>query len=487
MFRILIVDDERIILNGCKLMITDMLSFDFPVEVFLADSVREALLVLDAHPIDLMLVDIRMPGHDGFELVQAVNESGQWPESVILTSHATFDYAQKGIRYGVRDFLLKPINEAQLRQVILDSYARRQKQQDTLRHAWRHDMAAMLCYDLSPSDLEMDPKTIQNLFPLPLFQVLTVQYTGTAPKSARFREAMHSLIPSSEALMLRDRSQAVCVFNLSEQKDFREALDERLHEVFAAPFQWMLSLYSDRFDQLHRLYVYNQQQLIAGHLPDSSALDLSTLCPYNDCLSIFFLPVREEIPGAVSRLLEQNRMLEAEDPQMISLFLESFRQNLVRYFRDLQMTVPGQLEAPSLPGPRSAAELKQAVLEMVLSARGEIRENEKDDKEALVLQHLLDYIRAHYTDDLSLDALAGTAGQHPNSVCRLFRTRTGHSYLYFLHQERVRAAKDLLLRSDDTMEMIAQAVGYNSTTQFTRIFRKYTQLTPAEYRRTQRR
>ena len=71
MFRILIVDDERIILNGCSLMIRELLDLPFPVDILTASDVPAAIKLLEESTPDLLLTDIRMPVMDGFVLIDS--------------------------------------------------------------------------------------------------------------------------------------------------------------------------------------------------------------------------------------------------------------------------------------------------------------------------------------------------------------------------------------------------------------------------------
>ena len=108
MFRILIVDDERIVLNGVRMMIEEDLALSFPTDIATASNGPQALDLLKNFTPDLILTDIRMPVMDGFTLVGHIRE--QFPDMgiAILTSHADFDYAVQAIRYQVTDFILKP-------------------------------------------------------------------------------------------------------------------------------------------------------------------------------------------------------------------------------------------------------------------------------------------------------------------------------------------------------------------------------------------
>lgn len=62
------------------------------------------------HP-DILITDIRMPGCSGLELIDQVKRDAQSLEIVIISGYAHFEYAQQAIKYGVGDYLLKPISK----------------------------------------------------------------------------------------------------------------------------------------------------------------------------------------------------------------------------------------------------------------------------------------------------------------------------------------------------------------------------------------
>ena len=71
---------------------------------------------------------------------------------------------------------------------------------------------------------------------------------------------------------------------------------------------------------------------------------------------------------------------------------------------------------------------------------------------------------------------------NPRYICALLKKATGTSYLTRLHTERIRATKQYLIETDMTVDEIAQHVGYNSSTQLSRVFKKYENMTPTDYR-----
>lgn len=483
MFRVLIVDDERIILNGCRLMITELLHLDFPVQAFTAESVEKAKEVLKNERIDLILVDIRMPVHDGFELASYVNELETPPDLVILTSHASFDYAQKSIRHGVRDFLLKPIDEKQLQEVIIASHMRKQQREEILLRSQFQDIISMLRYDLTPSELMMSSKNIRRIFPYPHFQVIVLQFDDLLPQCVDYSDMLKTCCPIVQCFEIRDRNQVACVCNSSEPEMLNDNVESFLVTNLRPDCKVAVSCVADSLDDLHRLYVDAQQKLFYRRMFGKAVLETAPLCSHVDCMRVLFAPSGKEIRDAAEHMLAQLHVSEKLAPQAFRVVYESFRQNLILYFTDTQLYLPEALEKSASIEPASPTELTDAIVELTLSVCGHLRDKETNDKEPRLLAAALDYIRTNYTKDLSLDDLADAVKQHPNFICALFRRQTKKSYLYFLHQARIQAAKHFLLQTAENMETIAEKIGYNSATQFTRVFRKYESMTPAEYRR----
>ena len=127
MLRILIVDDERVILNGIRMMIEEELELSFPADIVTASGAFQALELFEQFRPDLILTDIRMPGMDGFEMISRMREKNPSVNIAILTSHADFAYAQQAIRFQVTDFLLKPVDQQALRAALEQAYRKKKK------------------------------------------------------------------------------------------------------------------------------------------------------------------------------------------------------------------------------------------------------------------------------------------------------------------------------------------------------------------------
>lgn len=106
---ILIVDDEPV----ARKSLSDILRLE-DYSVASVPNGQAAIEHVRTHHIDLMVVDLRMPGMDGLEVVQVVNQLAPDTEIVLLTAHASTETAVQALRLRIHDYLQKPSPPAQI-------------------------------------------------------------------------------------------------------------------------------------------------------------------------------------------------------------------------------------------------------------------------------------------------------------------------------------------------------------------------------------
>mgnify|MGYP000650019907 CR=1 FL=1 len=128
---ILIVDDE----SAIRFFLSEELS-KAGYEVTTASSGEQALALLQQQPTDLILLDLKMEGMDGLEVMAEVERMSLPPVVIILTAHASLDSAIKAMRRGGHDYLLKPCRTEELLASVEKGLARRRKllQQQAILH-----------------------------------------------------------------------------------------------------------------------------------------------------------------------------------------------------------------------------------------------------------------------------------------------------------------------------------------------------------------
>lgn len=109
MFRILVVEDDR----GARRLTEDIL-LDAGYEPITASDGLEALDVMERKHIDLIILDVMMPGMDGFELLRQLRSSGYDLPVLMLTAKQTLPDIKQGLRLGADDYMTKPADEEEM-------------------------------------------------------------------------------------------------------------------------------------------------------------------------------------------------------------------------------------------------------------------------------------------------------------------------------------------------------------------------------------
>lgn len=126
--RILIVDDEQ----SMREWLTIALSQD-GFEVESAASGEEGLKVLDRTPVDLALVDLRMPGMDGLQTLSRIRQANEAVSVVIMTAYATAETAVQALKEGAYDYIIKPFKVDELRHLVQKALEERRLRGENLR------------------------------------------------------------------------------------------------------------------------------------------------------------------------------------------------------------------------------------------------------------------------------------------------------------------------------------------------------------------
>ncbi len=202
------VEDEPIILRYIAKQI-EKLAPDI-VLVGTAGSAAQALYLIEVHQPDILVTDIEMPGMSGLDLIAHTRDTSPDMHVAIISGYGNFSYAQSALRYGVSDYLLKPLEEDQLRGTML------RIRQDVLeeRHlsalvaARRGAHAAGLAERLAPGN-DDDPATqieryIRAYFDRPLtLAALSAEFNYTPAYINRIFKKRYTSSPIQYQIQLR--------------------------------------------------------------------------------------------------------------------------------------------------------------------------------------------------------------------------------------------------------------------------------------------
>ncbi|MEJ2233327.1 MAG: response regulator [Syntrophobacterales bacterium] len=125
--RVLLVDDER---DFLEVLIRRLGKRD--VDVHGVSSGEEALQYLQAKPIDVAVLDVRMPGMDGLTALRKIKKLDPLIEVIMLTGHASLEVALEGMRAGAFDYLMKPAEIDELLYKIQDAHRAKTIQEEKI-------------------------------------------------------------------------------------------------------------------------------------------------------------------------------------------------------------------------------------------------------------------------------------------------------------------------------------------------------------------
>lgn len=103
------------------------------VDVAGVGSGEQALDYLNKQPVDVVVLDVRMPGIDGIQTLREIKRLDPLMEVIMLTGHASIEVAIEGMELGAFDYLMKPADIDELFYKIQDAFKKRNIQQEKIK------------------------------------------------------------------------------------------------------------------------------------------------------------------------------------------------------------------------------------------------------------------------------------------------------------------------------------------------------------------
>jgi DNA-binding NtrC family response regulator len=128
--RVMLVDDEKDFVEMLSLRLEEI-----GERVTTAHSGRECLAILEKKEIDVIILDILMPGMDGIATLKEVKSRFPLVEVIMLTGHGTTESAVDGMKLGAFDYLLKPARFEELTEKLESARKRKDEQEERIRKA----------------------------------------------------------------------------------------------------------------------------------------------------------------------------------------------------------------------------------------------------------------------------------------------------------------------------------------------------------------
>ncbi|TVQ28428.1 MAG: helix-turn-helix domain-containing protein [Spirochaetaceae bacterium] len=518
MYTIAFVDDETLVRAGLRAAV-DWSAHGFEVTGDYS-SAEEALVAVSSNPTDVLFVDIMMPGMDGITLIERLHEVQPDTLSVVLTSFGEFSYAQRALRSGARDYLLKSaIDEQRLTEVMamlkdeLDA-----RGMPRSREANNRDKGIRYLFE-SSTDAALSPDVRGDLPPdaIPLRIVLIVPGSdagevpvGTATSVTSLVRPVFESAPYARVIDTGDRT--IGAFLKVADETLHSMLDAvrrtiRLHANLDARITAVQPVSGDvgQIDRsLARLRAESVAEFYRGPSADAVRIVRSDSDPRQRGPASIENPgqVYDRIDARLSGLLteaaatgfhnELTTLIAAGwakgiPPVDFKEMLYALATGMYRSAHGLDSEFPVVPSAALHRNIRESAFARGAtmLLEQVFQAIAETLQERMQHDRVPVVTRARAYIARHYTRALPLDEIARECSVNPSYLSRVFHQTTGATFTDYVNRLRVDRAKELLLsRPGVFVYEIAQELGFEDSAYFSRLFREFAGTTPGAWRKS---
>ena len=461
MKKILIIDDEEAIRVGLEHLI-EWEEYGFEVEWTASNGLEGLAMILEKQP-DLVITDIRMPGMTGLDMIRQAKAEGCRFHSIILSGYSDFEYAKQAIELGFVSYLLKPVDEDELIEILLKLKAQEQNNQEehfqqlVREKLFGHDQQGLEEY--SQINICLVKQELSDRLKSKLEQG---KYKSMILKNMQYYYVVFfsHFMERDELSQLFFKNQEVTSTGWMNARQDLTTLVDGLHQLskvhFYLPNQYLSPAHLIALTE--KGYTHGTREKLMDHVLNMSDKN-PTLEQYKEnYLSI--LTTEEDCKWQVSHDFS---MILSKVEETIREKYEQFNDSSSRFFA--ARTFPELMRL-------FKADLEELT---TLVAR---QLNNID-----IITEILQYMETHYQEDLTLKSVSEVFGYNSAYLGKKFKKKSNTTFLCYLEKIRMEKAADLLSHSNLMVYEISDRVGYKNVDYFYKKFKSFYHLSPNEFRK----
>lgn len=521
MYKLLIADDDEIICRGLEKCIP-WEEYGIEVTAAVCDGEMALKCVKEFHP-DIALVDINMPFMDGIEFTTEAKRLLPDLKIILITAYREFEYAKKAIELQVFDYVTKPFSNENVLETVVRAQHQIEEERSEKGAIQRNIQLIREKYMLEAAingGSEKNRAEIDRLLPAQSQYMAAILDISLLPqdKQPRDFEAQERSAADHAAEKIREALQCeeqVNVLHYHNQMIFLfenpGSNSEMKVQAFLKKCMDMLSKEENLFlaagighcvkgnEQIktsvmeaervleYRYYFGHCSVIYVGDMEKMAVEEQVNLREYIEkaCESI-----REGEPKELKMAVEDffTKLQQKQDLQIytgalmvVEFLLLAYRETQDGKFQE-QFVKESTTFYPLMIQEKTVMGLQRLSWKYFDNLILYLEEKKKSNPEKL-LRKAMKYMEAHYDNPaLSLNEVAESVPVSASYLCTMFKQHSEYSYISYLNHIRMEQAKRILKdRTHKTYE-VAFLVGFNSSQYFSSSFKRYTGMTPGEYR-----
>ncbi|NRF93766.1 response regulator [Paenibacillus frigoriresistens] len=528
MINLMIVDDEERARIGIRTLI-DWHQHDITIIAEASDG-AEALDLIRINHVDILLTDIRMPEMDGLELIEIVKQEFPHVKSVIMSGYNEFTYAKRALSLGASDYLLKPSRRQEILKTVLNltTEIEQERQQarnfEELKEGFRESLPLLKEKTLSRLVFSDEPpyeKLLANLqingicFPHNYFGVLIIQIDNFHALQKQFGQfdvelfkyalkniSEETLLISNLCVAFEHHDDIIILINSEMPMDTKVLIPyaAKIQQNVKNFLKFSISIGIGHMDSSLQ-YLKNSYMSASNALDAKYFLGPGKIVDFNDS-------VDHELLDSSYPLSMENSVLHAiihgdsvKISESISLFQialktesaskdDALKYSLALFFALYRLCIEKDINVNEIFGLNlqeivqnlSKSTIESVYKELLDTANKISNQLQTKKNNNKLFMSILSYIEQNYFKEISREIVANEVYITPGYLSLLFKQQMKTSFLDYLHKIRIEHACVLLKDNSRRIGDIALKVGYNDEKYFFQVFKKYTGMTPNQYR-----
>lgn len=448
MLTVYFVDDDILIINELKNII-NWNEYYFEIVGYNVDPLLAKEEILQKKPT-LVICDVQMDGLNGFKLAESIKQLNSHINFVYLSAYDKFDYAVEAIRLGAIRYIKKPLKKEQLINLLLEINTKNQT-----------DFNEQI-YNNLVNHAESIKDLFENNALLPKNESFNI-ITLNGKNHQKVIEDIQGISSMTYCIYSDENFTSVIVFNLNNFTSFIQN-----YPKISSGISPILTNYEHIDKYLRLTRIASKQKFLTGkneHIIIEENNNYLKICnQFKECEKIFEL--QQLIKNLKENLIKNNIIVYSLQSIYKSIVYALIRFNLVdKDIFDI-----------------SVLDEYDNIDDLINDLLNYFNKNDNDDFSELIINEVKNELINNIDKKIPLSYFAKKYGYNISYFSQLFKKIVGTSFAEYFILLKMDKAKLLITNSSTPLQNIASSVGYDDYYHFSKMFKKYTQYSPTEFR-----